>query len=195
VHATRSRRGAVMIDFKFNVSLFFPSCVCSKSVLREVTISNDLTDEHKAIVAEISTARTCVNKSEFAVVQAQKKDTHVQWIGKWNKTLVEQEEDKKLSAHMSIQQISFFYENFDKLMNEKNVLPLISLRGFSQRFRPQAPGQSNRTIVEDVENVSEVAAIALRKLGLATQEQMESITAETQIEGTELKEMFGVQLL
>ena len=164
----------------------------SKSVLREVTISNDLTDEHKAIVAEISTARTCVNKSEFAVVQAKKKDIHLQWIGKWNKTLVKQEEDKKLSAHMSIQQISFFYENFDKLMNEKNVLPLISLRGFSQRFRPQAPGQSNRTIVEDVENVSEVAAIALRKLGLATQEQMESITAETQIEGTELKEMFGV---
>ena len=163
-----------------------------KSGLKEVTVSHDLTDEHEAIITEIRAARSDICKSEFAVVQAKKRDRHVQWVRKHNETLIKAEEDQKLSAHLSIQQVSAYYDNFETLMSEKNVLPLILLRGFSQRFRPQAPGQSNRTIIEDVENMSEVATVALHKLGIATEEQMASITAETRMEGTELKEMFDV---
>jgi len=162
------------------------------SGLKEVTISHNLSKEQDAIVVEVNAARSLIHHPKLVIKNAKKDRIPMEHLKEANKLVIKAKEDKKAGHSLAIEQISFFHANFRSFMNKKNVLPFWILRSLSQAFQPLAPGESSRTITEDVLKVKEYCNIVLNKLESATDEQMKSVSKDMELEEQEMKDQFSV---
>jgi len=163
-----------------------------KSGLKKLTISHDLTEEQDTIITEINAARSLASQPNLVILHAKKRDISVESVKEASQAVIKAKENKRAFLRLANQQILYYYTNFGKFMNEKNVHPFWILRSLSQAFQPLAPGESSRTITEDVLKVKEYCNIVLNKLESATDEQMKSVSKDMELEEQEMKDQFSV---